>query len=110
VEPKTILVDDDDPVLRELVAFNLRREGYACTTAAEAQQAIAMVRQHEPSVVVLDLMMPGVTGLEVCRIVRRESDVPILILTARDEEFDKVLAREIVPPSTRSGLRAESSP
>ncbi|MFI5266143.1 MAG: response regulator [Chloroflexota bacterium] len=95
MESKTVLVVDDDPVLRDLVAFNLRREGYECRTAAGAQEAISAVRRHEPSVILLDLLMPGITGLEVCRMIRRESDVPILILTARDEEFDKVLALEI---------------
>ena len=90
-----MLVADDDAVLRDLVAFNLRREGYECLTAADGQEAINTVRNGEPNLILLDLMMPGIDGIEVCRVVRRESDVPILVLTARDEEFDKVLALEI---------------
>ena len=95
MDTKSVLVVDDDPVLREMVAFNLRREGYESIIAADGMQAINAIRRGEPSAIVLDLMMPGMDGLEVCRLVRRESDVPILILTAREEELDKVLALEI---------------
>lgn len=94
-DSKGILVVDDDPVLRELVAFNLRREGYSCLTACDAEEAIDNVHRQALSAIVLDLMMPGMDGVDACRVIRRESDIPILVLTARDDEFDKVLALEI---------------
>ena len=94
MDSSSILVVDDDPVLRELVAFNLRREGYSCSEAASAEQAISSVRRNSHSAIVLDLMMPGMDGIAACRVIRSESDVPILVLTARDDELDKVLALE----------------
>jgi DNA-binding response OmpR family regulator len=95
LETKTVLVVDDDPVLRETVAFNLRREGYACIMASDGPQAISTIRRSEPNAIVLDLMMPGMDGMDLCRVVRRESDLPILVLTAREDELEKVLALEI---------------
>lgn len=90
-----MLVVDDEPILRETLAYNLDREGYDCLLAADGEEALALARGSRPDLVLLDLMMPGLQGLDVCRILRRESDVPILILTAKDDELDKVLGLEI---------------
>src|SRR5712692_5972560 len=92
---KKVLVVDDDPIMRDTLAYNLRREGYECFLAVDGTQALGMARTERPDLVLLDLMMPGIDGLEVCRILRRDSDLPILILTAKDDEFDKVLGLEV---------------
>ncbi|HLQ36112.1 MAG TPA: response regulator transcription factor [Chloroflexota bacterium] len=92
---KKVLVVDDDPIMRDTLAYNLRREGYECFLAVDGTQALGMARTERPDLVLLDLMMPGIDGLEVCRMLRRESDLPILILTAKDDEFDKVLGLEV---------------
>src|SRR5579862_6275516 len=92
---KRILVVDDDAVLRDTLAYNLRREGYDCLLAADGTEALTLVAGGNPNLVLLDLMMPGMDGLEVCRIMRQQSDMPILILTAKDDEFDKVLGLEV---------------
>jgi len=90
-----VLVVDDEPILRETLAYNLDREGYDCLLAADGEEGLELARGSHPDLVLLDLMMPGLHGLDVCRILRRESDVPILILTAKDDELDKVLGLEI---------------
>jgi len=92
---KKVLVVDDDPIMRDTLAYNLRREGYECFLAVDGTQALGMARTERPDLVLLDLMMPGIDGLEVCRMLRRDSDLPILILTAKDDEFDKVLGLEV---------------
>ena len=86
---------DDDPVLRETLDYNLKREGYQALLAAEGAEALALAARHKPDLVLLDLMMPGMEGLEVCRALRLQTDVPILILTAKDDELDKVLGLEM---------------
>jgi len=90
-----VLVVDDEPILRETLAYNLDREGYDCLLAADGEEGLELARGSRPDLVLLDLMMPGLHGLDVCRMLRRESDVPILILTAKDDELDKVLGLEI---------------
>jgi len=92
---KTILVADDEPTLVATLKYNLERESYAVITAADGESALDAARASHPDLIVLDLMMPGLNGLEVCRIIRREMHVPILILTARGAETDKVAGLEI---------------
>lgn len=85
-----VLVVDDEPVLRESIAYRLRREGYAVIEAADGTAALASARTARPDLIVLDIMLPGVDGFDVCRVLRGESDVPILLLSARAEELDRV--------------------
>ena len=92
---RTILVVDDEPTLRETLAENLEMEGFRVITAADGRQAIDRFHQYRPDLVVLDLMLPELSGIEVCRAIRRESGVPILMLTARDSELDKVVGLEL---------------
>ncbi len=93
--PKTILVVDDEPTLRETVAEAMALEGYAVVTAATGSEALTRFRDQRPDLVLLDLMLPGVSGMDVCRVIRAESAVPILMLTARDSEVDKVVGLEV---------------
>lgn len=86
-----ILVVEDDRKTASLVALYLGREGFKTVTAFDGSQALELARQHKPIFVILDLMLPQVDGWEICRELRRTSDVPILILTAREEEMDRVL-------------------
>jgi DNA-binding response OmpR family regulator len=92
---KTILVADDEPTLVATLKYNLERESYTVVTAADGEAALAAARETRPDLIVLDLMMPGLNGLEVCRIIRREMHMPILILTARGDEIDKVAGLEL---------------
>ena len=91
---KVLLVDDEQTLLQAL-AYNLKKEGYDVVTAADGMQAVATARSEQPDVIVLDLMLPGLSGLEVCRTIRGESTVPILMLTARSDEMDRVLGLEL---------------
>lgn len=91
---KVLLVDDEQTLLQAL-AYNLKKEGYDVVTAADGMQAVATARSELPDVIVLDLMLPGLSGLEVCRTIRGESTVPILMLTARSDEMDRVLGLEL---------------
>jgi DNA-binding response OmpR family regulator len=91
----SILVVEDDPNLLNALAYNLEREGYSVITAADGEQALEAARRENPGLVVLDLMLPKMSGLEVCRILRREMTVPILMLTAKAEETDKVIGLEL---------------
>ncbi len=88
---KTILVVDDDPTIRDVLERYLRREGLAVRTAADGPSALQEVRSHKPDLVVLDLMLPGIDGWEICRRLRAESTLPILMLTARGEEYERIL-------------------
>jgi DNA-binding response OmpR family regulator len=92
---RTILVVDDEPTLRETLAYNLEHDGYRVVTAADGPEALERFRAERPDLVVLDLMLPELSGVEVCRIIRQESDVPILMLTAKDSEVDKVVGLEV---------------
>ena len=92
---RTILVVDDEPTLRETLAEALDADGFRVITAADGPEALAQFREHRPELVVLDLMLPELSGVEVCRILRRESGVPILMLTAKSSEIDKVLGLEL---------------
>src|SRR5579862_4331505 len=92
--PHVLLVDDEEP-LRVSLAYTLRREGYEVTCAADGVEALRLARQTAPDLIVLDVMLPGVDGMEVCRRIRERSEVPILMLTAKDQEPDKVRGLEI---------------
>jgi two-component system alkaline phosphatase synthesis response regulator PhoP len=87
---KTVLVVDDDVKTVELVKLYLNRDGYKVLAAYDGEAALQLSRSSQPDLIVLDLMLPNVDGLEVCRILRRESDVPIIMLTARTTEEDKL--------------------
>jgi len=92
---RTILVVDDEPTLRETLADGLEAEGFTVVTAADGREALTQFRASRPDLIVLDLMLPELSGVEVCRIVRAESPVPILMLTAKDSEVDKVVGLEL---------------
>lgn len=85
-----ILLVDDDPQVLELVGFILRREGYEVITAQTGEEALTLARQHRPHLVILDIMLPGTDGFEVCRRLRYWGTMPILMLTAKAADFDKV--------------------
>jgi DNA-binding response OmpR family regulator len=91
----TILIVDDEPTIVEVVELYLRREGYRVVTAADGPAALVAVAQHRPDLVVLDLMLPGMSGLEVTRRLRDAGHVPIIMLTARGEETDRVVGLEL---------------
>ncbi len=92
---RTILLVDDEPTLRETLAEALEAEGFRVVTAADGREALARFREVHPDLVVLDLMLPELSGIEVCRIIRQESGVPILMLTAKTGEVDKVVGLEL---------------
>jgi DNA-binding response OmpR family regulator len=92
---ETILVVEDDPTLQETLAYNLTRQGYLVETARDGQAALVSARRSSPDLIVLDVMLPVLDGFEVCRILRRESSTPILMLTARDDEIDRVIGLEM---------------
>jgi DNA-binding response OmpR family regulator len=92
---ETILIADDEAGIRDLARLYLEKEGFRVQMAENGAQAVAQVRQNPPALLVLDLMMPEMDGWEVCRRIRTESDLPILILTARDEDIDKIVALEM---------------
>jgi len=92
---RTILVVDDEPTLRETLAEALEQDGLRVITAADGGEALEQFRAGSPDLVLLDLMLPQISGIEVCRILRRESTVPIIMLTARDGEIDKVVGLEL---------------
>jgi DNA-binding response OmpR family regulator len=95
VASRTILLVDDEPLIRETVAEALEADGLRVVTAANGREALLRFRDDPPDLVLLDLMLPELSGMEVCRIIRRESAVPIVMLTARDSEVDKVVGLEL---------------
>jgi DNA-binding response OmpR family regulator len=90
-----ILVVDDEQTVREMVGLNLRADGYDVVFAADGDEALAVARETRPDLVVLDVMLPGKDGFEVCRTLRHESHVPILLLSARGEEVDRIIGLEL---------------
>ena len=94
-EIATILVVDDEQRLRDLVRSYLAREGFAVFTAADGPTALDLAREHRPDIVVLDLMLPALDGLEVCRRLRTFSDAYVIMLTAKAEEIDRIVGLEV---------------
>jgi two-component system, OmpR family, response regulator len=92
---RTILVVDDDPHIRQLLAFALTKAGHAVVEAGDGEAALAAVSRHAPHLVILDITMPRMDGLEVCRTIRASGDLPILFLSSRDDEIDRVLGIEL---------------
>jgi two-component system alkaline phosphatase synthesis response regulator PhoP/two-component system response regulator ResD len=92
---ETILVVDDEANIRELARMYLEQEGYQVVTANDGRRALDSVQKENPALMVLDLMLPEVDGWEVCRQVRASSNLPILILTARDDDIDKIVGLEL---------------
>lgn len=90
-----ILVVEDDPNLLAALKYNLARDGYDVITAADGAQALEIARGEKPELIILDLMLPRLSGFEVCRILRQEMTVPIMMLTARTDEVDKIVGLEI---------------
>lgn len=90
-----ILVVDDEPKITRLARDYLEKSGFTVLTSGDGQQALTITRQERPDLIVLDLMLPGLDGLDVCRAIRRESDVPIIMLTARAEEADQLIGLEL---------------
>jgi len=92
---KTVLLVEDDDTLRKTLAYNLSQEGYKVIQSGDGAEALTLAREHAPDLIVLDVMLPTLDGLSVCRIIRNESDVPIMILTARGSEVDRIVGLEI---------------
>jgi DNA-binding response OmpR family regulator len=90
-----ILVVDDEISLQETLAYNLKREGYLVDVAGDGPAALDLARQSKPDLIILDIMLPGLDGFEVCRILRKEMSTPVLMLTARDDEIDRVVGLEV---------------
>lgn len=93
-QPRLLVVDDEEAIL-EFVSFNLRKEGYDVTTARDGDEALALAETNHFDLVILDIMLPGTDGFEVCRRLRAKGDMPVLFLSARDTELDKVVGLEI---------------
>jgi two-component system, OmpR family, alkaline phosphatase synthesis response regulator PhoP len=92
---RTILVVDDEPNITRLLGMYLTKEGYTVETASDGATAVAKARTTRYALILLDLMLPGMDGLEACRTIRRTSDVPIIMLTARSEDVDKIVGLEV---------------
>jgi len=90
-----ILICDDDPVVHESLGLYLSSEGYEHQSAYDGQQALEMCESHHPDLMVLDLMMPKMSGIDVCRTIRQNSSLPIIMLTAKGEEIDRILGLEL---------------
>lgn len=93
--PEKILVVEDEPSLQETLVYNLEKQGYKVEAVGDGRLAIETARSQTPDLIVLDIMLPGLDGFEVCKILRREMTVPILMLTARDDEIDRVVGLEV---------------
>ena len=92
---KKILVVDDEKPISDIITFNLQNEGYQIEKAYDGEEALAVFEATKPDLVILDLMLPKIDGLEVCREIRKQSAVPVIMLTAKDSEIDKVLGLEL---------------
>jgi len=91
---KILIVDDEAPII-DVLSYNLKQANYEVVVARDGEQALAQVRKELPDLIILDLMLPRLDGLEVCRILRREQDIPIIMLSARDAEVDRVVGLEL---------------
>lgn len=90
-----ILIVDDEPPIVDVLSYNLKQANYQVVIARDGEEALAQAQREQPDLIILDLMLPRLDGLEVCRILRRERDVPIIMLTARDAEVDRVVGLEL---------------
>lgn len=90
-----IVIVEDEPNLLEAVSYNLRMEGFEVLTASDGELALDVVRENNPDLVILDVMLPKLDGFELCKIIRKENDVPILMLTAKGDEIDRIVGLEI---------------
>lgn len=90
-----ILIVEDELALQETLAYNLERQGYEVYLAGDGPSALILARQQAPDLLILDVMLPGIDGFEVCRVLRQEMNTPILMLTARDDEIDRVVGLEV---------------
>lgn len=95
MQDKTILVVDDDPTIRDVICFALQKASYRYEVAADGKEALDKALLHDPALIVLDIGLPEMDGLDVCRHLRRTSDVPILFLSARDDEIDRIVGLEL---------------
>ena len=93
--PDTVLVVEDEPNLLAALKYTLEREGYDALTADNGETGLRVAREKSPDIVILDVMLPALDGFEICRLLRRESSVPIIMLTARGEEMDRVVGLEL---------------
>jgi DNA-binding response OmpR family regulator len=93
--PESILIVEDEASLQETLAYNLSKQGYKIETASDGQSALQIARNLKPDLILLDIMLPILDGFEVCRILRQETNVPILMLTAKDEEIERVIGLEM---------------
>jgi DNA-binding response OmpR family regulator len=92
---ETVLVVEDDAILASAIRYNLERDGYTCLLAGDGPRALDLAKRERPALVLLDLMLPGIDGVEVCRRIRAKSTVPIIMLTARVDEVDRVVGLEV---------------
>ena len=109
--PNTILIVEDDPNLLHTLQYNLNQEGYATLTATDGEAGLRMASRMSPDLVILDVMLPGLDGFEACRILRRQSEAPVIMLTARGEEVDRLRGLEhaddyVIKPFIMSELLA----
>ena len=95
MEKTRVLIVDDDPNINQLIKLYLEKEGYETETAERGDDALNLFKKNPPQIVLLDLMLPGMDGWQVCREIRKISTIPIIMLTAKDETFDKVLGLEL---------------
>lgn len=92
---QTVLVVDDEPIVRDVVVRYLERDGFRTLTASDGDVARTLIEEHQPSLVVLDVMLPGMDGLTLCRWIRERSSLPVILLTARGEEADRIVGLEL---------------
>ncbi|HKJ40128.1 MAG TPA: response regulator transcription factor [Anaerolineales bacterium] len=93
--PEIILIVEDEPALRDTLSYNLKKDGFTVEAVGDGRSAIESARQLKPDLIILDIMLPELDGLEVARILRKEMNTPILMLTARDDEIDRVVGLEV---------------
>src|SRR4051795_9579080 len=94
-KPQTVLVVEDESSIASFVAAYLKNAGYTVRTTASGNEALKLVESAKPALVVLDLMLPDIDGVEVCKRIRQHGDLPVLMLTARDEDVDKIIGLEV---------------
>jgi len=93
--PEKILIVEDEITMQETLAYNMKRQGYDVETAGDGKTALDIARKSHPDLIILDIMLPGMDGFEVCRELRKEMNTPVLMLTARDDEIDRVVGLEV---------------